>query len=256
MSVSFQGLQDLVELLFPVPPGCVLCGAQLNVPSASPPPPRGICEPPDRICPSCLNLAVLPPDSGCVKCGRPQPGPNGLCRRCWQLYPPFHRARAVGVYAGPLREAILRLKSAGESWLAEPLGALLACRLRSDFFPPDVVVPVPSHPSKERDRGYNQAELLARAVCRRLDLPLAPGLLVRRSGLPAQAGLSSTERDWNAAAAFRLAPGCGGRVAGKTVVLIDDILTTGGTAGACASALLAGGARQVDVLVLAVAMAD
>lgn len=151
-----------------------------------------------------------------------------------------------------LREAILRFKSRGESWLADPLGELLAWRLRRDFFPPDVVVPVPSHPRKRLDRGYNQAELLARVVCRRLDLPLMAGLLVRRGGLPAQAGLDSAERGWNASAAFQLATDGRDRLAGKDVVLIDDILTTGNTAAACADVLLAGGARRVDVLVLAV----
>lgn len=198
----------------------------------------------------------MPSGSGCTKCGRPQPGSNGLCRKCWCVYPSFHRARAVGVYAGVLREVILRFKSGGESWLADSLGALLAWRLRNDFFPSDVVVPAPSHPRKQRERGYNQAELLARAVCRRLDLPLAAGLLVRMGGLPAQAGLNSAERDLNATASFRLAPGGRERVAGKDVLLIDDILTTGNTAGACASALLAGGAQRVDVLVLAMATPD
>lgn len=255
MSVSIPGLRDLVDLLFPAPAGCVLCGDPLALPPAPPQARTGVSGPPEGICRACFSAIVLPPGSGCLKCGRPEPGANGLCRWCWNAYPPFNRGRAIGIYSGALRETILRFKSGGESWLAEPLGAWLAWRLRRDFFPPDLVVPVPAHPSKLRDRGYNQAELLARAICRRLNLPLAAGALVRRSGLPAQAALDASQRGWNAAAAFRLAPGGAERVAGRTVVLIDDILTTGGTAGACTSALLAGGARQVDLLVLAVAIA-
>lgn len=252
MPVRTGALQGLIDLLFPTPAGCVLCGepvAGLRTPLL----PRRADAPGGPFCPACLQAVLLPPEGGCVRCGRPDPGPDRLCRQCWYACPPFHRARAVGIYAGPLQEAILRFKSRGESWLAEPLGGLLAWRLRCDFFPPDLVVPVPPHPRKLRARGYNQAELLARAVCRRLGLPLAVGVLDRQPGLPPQAGLDSAERERNAGAAFRLAPAGRTAVAGKTVLLIDDILTTGNTAGACAGTLLAGGARKVDVLVLAVA---
>ncbi len=233
-----DGVGGLVDLFFPLPSGCPLCRA---------PEVTGVCA-------RCRSEVFLDTSDACRKCGRPQPGPVGLCLACWRRYPPFDRARAVGPYAGRLREALLRFKAGGETWLAEPLGELLARRLLGDFFPPDLVVPVPAHPRKRRERGFNQAELLAAALCRRLDLTLAARALGRREGLRPQAGLTGPEREENAAGAFHVT----GRWAlrGKRILLVDDIYTTGATASACTEALLSAGAAGVDVLVVAVSLLE
>src|SRR5439155_20729340 len=108
-----------------------------------------------------------------------------------------------------------------------------------------VLVPVPLHPARLRARGFNQALLLARALGRRLDLPVAPRVLVRRRATRAQPGLDAVERRRNLREAFRVrAPGT---VAGRRVELVDDVLSTGAPADACARALLAAGAVRVDV---------
>ncbi len=238
-------LRGLIDLVFPLPGGCPFCGT----PSA-PAPGGGTAA--RVICGRCFAEIFLDSADVCGKCGRPQPGPEGLCMGCWRRFPPFDRARAVGPYTGRLRDVILRFKAGGESWLAEPLAELLALRLRADFFPPDLVVPVPAHPRRRRERGFNQAEALARALCRRLDLPLETGALVRRAGSAPQAALPGAGREDNAAAAYA-STGISA-IVGKKVLLVDDIYTTGSTAAACASALLQAGAAGVDVLTLAVSI--
>jgi ComF family protein len=112
-----------------------------------------------------------------------------------------------------------------------------------------VLAPVPLHPRKRRERGFNQAELIARELAARSGLPLAPGALVRRIDTPPQAGLSAAARRRNVARAFAVRQ-CA-RVAGRRVVLVDDVLTTGATAQACSRALAAAGARAVRVLTVA-----
>lgn len=241
--------RGLLDLLFPLPPGCPFCGTRVSAFAA----PAG-GERPGRLCAACFSESYLAADDVCAKCGRPQPGPEGLCMACWRRFPPFDRARAVGPYAGRLREAVLRMKAGGEAWLADPLAELMALRLRSDFFPPDLVVPVPAHPRRRRERGFNQAEALARSLCRRLRLPLETGALVRRTGSAPQAGLPGAGRRENALAAYA-STGIA-TVEGKKILLVDDIYTTGSTASACALALRRAGAAGVDVLVVAVSILD
>jgi len=127
--------------------------------------------------------------------------------------------------------------------VADALGALLAEHY--PFGPEALLVPVPLHPKRLRARGFNQALLLARALGRRRGLPVAPRVLVRTRATLAQAGLSAAARRRNLRAAFAVRSPA--RVARRLVVLVDDVLTTGATADACARALLNGGAARVEV---------
>jgi ComF family protein len=158
---------------------------------------------------------------------------------------------AYAVYGGPLAAALRRLKYDDRPDLAGPLGHLLRHAARSQRLSGDVVVPVPLHPARLADRGYNQAALLAAAVSSELRAPLAARALVRGRRTDPQARLARAERWDNVAGAFRArAPGS---MAGLRVVLVDDVATTGATLGACALALREAGARQVTALVVAVA---
>jgi ComF family protein len=165
------------------------------------------------------------------------------CARCRKHPPPYARAQAAFLHGGALSEAIHRLKYEGREELARPLGALFAaCE------PPraDVVAPIPLHAARLRERGYDQAALLAREAGRRFGLPVRP-LLVRVRPTPQQVGLDRIRRDQNVRAAFRALPGA----TGVRVCLIDDVLTTGATAAEAARALAAAGAIRVEVRTLA-----
>jgi ComF family protein len=142
-----------------------------------------------------------------------------------------------------LARSIQHLKYHGARGLAAPLAELLS--VQYPFGGDVLVVPVPLHVSRLRARGYNQALLLARGLARRRRLPLAPRLLERIRATAEHAALGAAARHANVRGAFRVRPGC--TVTGETVVLVDDVFTTGATAGACAEALRAAGAHTVHV---------
>jgi ComF family protein len=138
---------------------------------------------------------------------------------------------------------VQHLKYRGARSLARPLAELLAARYA---FPADALLaPVPLHPARLRTRGYNQAALLARGLARRRGLALAPRLLERTRPTAEHAHLDAAARRHNVQGAFRVRPSPA--LAGRTVVLVDDVLTTGATADACARVLVAGGATAVHV---------
>ncbi len=147
-----------------------------------------------------------------------------------------------------LREAVHRLKYNGCTALAEPLGDLMATYWMRNAMPSDIVVPVPLHADRLRERGYNQAALLARALARRVGLTLDEQTLVRKRATAPQVDLDAEQRQENVRDAFLCT---GDRLANKRVLLIDDVCTTGATLEACAVALYQGGARSVQALTLA-----
>jgi ComF family protein len=206
----------------------------------------------------------LPPQTGalCARCGEalePQPDTGAaLCRPCRAAAPPFEKAVAHGVYAGNLRTLVHLLKYDGMEGLAVRLGALAAGQALAVPELPEavVIVPVPLWPAKRRQRGFNQAELLARGALaamrkQRPEMRLRLGLdaLERRRATESQAGLSPHERRANVRGAFFVRHPA--KVDGKDVLLIDDIYTTGATARACSQALKSAGAQRVWVATVA-----
>jgi ComF family protein len=203
----------------------------------------------------------LAPDPGCRVCGRAWPGlPAGLaCAACRHDPPPFDHARAVAEYRDGMRAAIVALKYGRRAAIARPLGRLLAetgGRLTAaaggagepgDVL--DAIVPVPLHPGRAAERGFNQAELLAQPCAARWGIPLLTRALGRLRPTPPQTELDAAARRANVAGAFGVSRP--EEVAGRRLLLVDDVLTTGATAGAAARALRAAGAASVAVLVLA-----
>lgn len=186
----------------------------------------------------------------CVSCRTPFLNPfpldeQGQCGLCRRGLTGFDAAYTFGSYEGELRQLIHLFKYGRIQTLARPLGKLLLIALpREKSF--DLIVPMPLHWTKRWQRGFNQSELLAREVSRRWNVPLRR--LVRRIRFTAaQAGLTNAKRRDNVAGAFRAR----NAAAGKRVLLIDDVMTTGATAGACALALKRAGAAHVTLLTLA-----
>lgn len=156
---------------------------------------------------------------------------------------------AFAPYGGPLATAIARLKFGGRPDLARPLGALLGALAAAEARNVEGVVPLPLHPLRRVERGYDQAALLGGVVAARLGVPLLPGLVRRVRHTPAQTTLDRAARLANVRGAFACASAA--RLAGRRVLLLDDVATTGATLQACAEALAQGGAARVDALVLA-----
>ena len=182
---------------------------------------------------------------------------DSLCGTCRQGDLEFDLARSYGLYAGNLRKAILHLKFHGREYLGDRLGALLA-RAWEALPEPDsaLVAPVPLHSSRRRERGFNQAELLARGLVRSLrkerrirGLRLVAGSLRRIRATVPQVGLSLSARRENVSGVFSVARP--EEMRNRTVVVVDDVMTTGATLSACAAALKRAGAARVLALSLA-----
>jgi len=207
-------------------------------------------------CRSCLS----PNLSGCLQCAAPLPvgaTKPGICGICIVNPPAFNRVVAPWLYDRHMAFLIGRWKYHRAAWLT-PLLAQLWLVTRPE--PVDIVVPVPLHWRRQWQRGYNQAGLLANQLHRQLrqlnmgfeNTALYPRLLTRQQHTSAQAGLDTRQRQSNVQQAFRLAPGSRSKtVHGKSVALVDDILTTGATSDTLARLLLTAGARQVEVWSLA-----
>jgi ComF family protein len=184
----------------------------------------------------------------CARCGL-QVGSGLPCRSCRRhpLPAALNGLRALAQYDGELRLAIHALKYEHITALAEPLGELLTAYLMQHPLPVDAIVPVPLHPDRRAERGYNQSELLSRVLSRQSRIPLNTSALQRRLNTTPQVGLNESERRQNVKGAFQ----CAQRLDGMRVLVVDDVCTTGATLSECAEALHAGGAATIWGLTLA-----
>lgn len=218
--------QALLDLFFP--PRCVAC--------------RRIGG---WFCAACQHTIekILPPV--CNRCGRPLL--HRACPYCEKLPLQIDGTRATAFFEGALRHAIHILKYNHRPELAQPLGEMLSAYLSAYPLPVDVLIPVPLHAERERARGYNQSVLLAQVLGERNRLPVWHAALTRTRHTRPQVELDAADRRENVREAFAAEP----RVAGKHVLLIDDVCTTGATMDACGSALLKCGAKSVWGLAIA-----
>lgn len=230
-------LETAGSLLYP--PLCLGCG----VPTAG--------YSPEFLCPAC-HLLLRPLDARtCRFCGAGAGEDARLghgCARCDGRSFHFTRAAAVCPYGPPARELIKAFKFSGERRLAGPLSARMASRACEERFPahPDAVLPVPLHPIRERERGYNQAALLAAGIAAALHAPLAIAMLTRVRETQPQAQLHPLRRVENPVNAFAAA-----RCDGAVLWLVDDVITSGTTVSECARVLREAGATRVYALAFA-----
>ena len=237
--IVWGALQDVF-----FPPACTACGRVL--PNAARPG-RGAPELAAFFCPECEVEVDRLPSGGCRRCAEPGEFLRGRCPRCASHPPPFECAFAPLVHQGAIARAVHLFKYEDRPELADPLARLLA-REATGFLAaaPGGLCAVPLHRSRLRRRRYDQAELLTRALAR-LARRGRIAALTRTRRTDRQVGLAEAAREENLRGAFTATPSATGR----DVVLVDDVFTTGATARAAASALLAAGARSVRVLALA-----
>lgn len=198
-------------------------------------------------CGACWSSMARINGAKCRSCAQPIPG-GDLCIACTLDPLPVDWCDAWGAWAGVLERLLHALKFQRHDFLDDSLAALLEETLPDREL--DVIAGVPMHAAKERKRGYNQAELLARALSRRIGVACDMRLLTRRTAGAAQSTLPKRERAANVRGAFAASP----RAKGKRILVVDDICTTGETLRACASALRAEGASRVCVIAVAKAL--
>lgn len=199
-----------------------------------------LCEPCAATVTACKSLP------SCPRCAAPQPEPAAAsspahsCRDCRRLSPALARIAAAYLYDGALPQVVQQLKWQHRDDLARPLGRLLTPLLRQHLSQVDVIIPVPLHPRRLRARGYNQSTLLLRAALSGLPRPHPPILhdaLSRQHDTDPTRAHSPAARQAQVAAAFTLKKSATKALAGRRVLLIDDVVTTGATVSACATTL-------------------
>lgn len=221
---------------FALPPRCPGCGA--------------ITAEPHRFCLDCWRRLAFLGEPCCVRCGLPFAfAGEGECGRCLAEPPAFERLRAAVAYGEVSRQVALRLKYSGRPGLAATLAHFMLRHLAPGGGEGEtLLVPVPLHRWRIWARGYNQAALIASALSRRSGLPAELDLLRRRRATPPLRGLGRRERALAVRGAFEVPPAARPRLAGRRLVLVDDVYTSGATASACARALKRAGAASVEVL--------
>ncbi len=229
--MNFANLLDYVY-----PPRCPVCGDISD---------KGICG-------SCRKDLVPIRGNYCLKCGKPiEEEQEEYCPDCKKHAHSFDEGRGVFSYQGEIRKSLYRLKYDGKKEYGRIFGEEMERYLGAWIRQRNItrIVPVPLHPSRQRERGYNQAALPARELGRLLDIPVDERLLCRAKPTSPQKTLTGEERRTNLSRAFRLT----GEISpGERILLVDDIYTTGSTADAAAACLKKGGNCLIYVLVVAI----
>ena len=223
-----------------LPPRCLACGSVVAGDGA--------------LCPPCWGRLAFIGAPHCTCCGLPfafEVAADSLCGACLRAEPAFGRARAALRYDDASRPLVLAFKH-GDGTHAAPAFARWMAQAAGDLLhEADVVVPVPLHRWRLFRRRYNQAALLARSLAGQAGRPMAAGLLLRRRQTPSQGGLSRTGRIANVRGAFAVPDTRRQRIRDRSVLLVDDVMTTGATVGECARILRRAGAARADVVTLA-----
>lgn len=233
-----RGLRLLLDAV--LPPRCLGCGVVVGEPAT--------------LCAACWSKVTFLEGPACACCGLPfahDLGPGALCGACTRARPAFERARAVFRYDEGSRGLILAFKHADRTD-AVPAFTLWLQRAGAELLDEaGIIAPVPLHRWRLLGRRYNQSALLANALAARSGRTAVPDLLLRRRATPPQGRLSAAARRRNLAGAFAVHPRWQGSLAGRRVLLIDDVLTSGATVEEAARVLRRAGASAVDVLTLA-----
>ena len=238
---KISSFAKLAELIF-FPSFCELCSSLLEFPEE-----RIICR-------SCWENMISLPSSYCLCCGRffgASVEPH-LCQECVQKRPSFTSHRSFGRYTGKLKDAILLYKYRRFQVLGRDFARLMHRTLgreESIWWEASVIIPVPLHKKRKKERGFNQAQGIAEELARLKRIELDEGVLVKVKNVPPQTLLEIEEREKNVSGVFRVVGE--EKIKGKIVLLVDDVYTTGSTVKECSLVLREAGAKEVRVLTLA-----
>ncbi len=227
----------LGDLIYPDGIKCIFCGDELN----------GLES--NETCARCYSALPFI-QNACPRCGVSMPNNDGVCMNCKNFNYDFDTARAAVDYTGMVVNIIHNFKYNNQPYLARPLADYMCDVYANWNITPDYVCPVPSHKTRLKQRGYNQAELLARAFVKRFKLHYAD-LCLKIKETPNQASLPFKKRRTNLIGSFAVNPACKKLIKNKIILLVDDIVTTGSTASEVAKVLKQAGAKQVHVLSIA-----
>jgi len=234
--IAIAGRAVLDTLL---PPNCLACDAPVDADG--------------QFCLTCFRAANFISSPFCAQCGVPLPfgDATGFCTACAHAPPLFHVARAALRYDALTKRLILPFKYADRTEFARGIAVLMARAGAALLASADALVPVPLHQARLRQRGYNQSVLLGAELARRTGVPLLRDALARVKPTAPLGGLGLEARQAALAGAIIMRPGRDLEINHKNLLLIDDVMTSGATANACAAALLNAGAARVDVLTAA-----
>ncbi|MEZ5793446.1 double zinc ribbon domain-containing protein [Albidovulum sp.] len=233
------GLQSILSLAYP--PQCISC--------------ETMTERPFALCAGCWSKTPFIVGLACDKCGTPLPGEDDgrpeLCDDCLATERPWDRGRAAMIYRDNARDLVLALKHADRLEIGRAAGPWLFAAARPILVPGVLIAPVPLHRQRYFRRTYNQSAILAGALARAAGAEWCPDLLLRSRATPSQEGRDRDARFVNLAGAVRTNPRRADRVAGRDLLIVDDVMTSGATFSAAAEAGRAAGAGSVSVLALA-----
>ena len=237
----FARSAKLVELAL-FPSFCKVCRALLETPG-------------ERVlCPNCLDKIRAHRSPYCLCCGRffDGAGEPHLCLSCIKDRPPFAVHRSGGLYQGELKDLILLFKYRGYEILGRPLGRFVFESLKGEeslWWGVEALIPVPLHPKRKSKRGFNQARVLAKELSKLKGLPLEDLVLRKMKNVPPQTSLERDERVKSVRGVYKVLKSQ--KIQGKTVLLVDDVYTTGSTLKECSRELLRAGAKEVRAITIA-----
>lgn len=237
--MSFE-FSRLLSLLFVAKHNCVVCDRELPRPSRY------------FLCDHCYAVGFeVIEEKCCLKCGTMLLSEENYCLDCQNHEKNFDRAFSPVTYTGSAVSLVTGLKFRNKKYFAEPLAKWMTDRFLEEEIAADLVLPVPLHANRKKERGYNQSELLAKVIADSLSLPLDTTSVVREKDTLASTGLQGGRkaREENMKDAFKLVSK--EKIAGKTVLVVDDVITTGATTSELSSVLKKGGAKKVYVLTFA-----